>query len=197
MRYSIFFPQPIYIECRLHLLHELNRENMVICLSGLTQTSSELRFLVYHHEKVSTEAFDIHSGAFLQVKNSFFREKVIQAFNNNSHLIIWHSHPFTDIAQFSPTDDGNDTEQGKYLQKKIPRMYFIAMVAGQQNTLARIFSSDQCLQSINHIAVFGQNGLHNITNLSLEQKTCNQNRHNFITATALRLGRKVSGVLGK
>ena len=139
-------------------MSEAHRENMVVCYAGLIQDVETVKFLVYKFELVPHKAYDIHSGAFLQVKKSYYKKKVLYAYQNNSHLIIWHSHPFASHACFSAIDNENDIEQGSYLDKKLPELYFIAMLSGQRSTSARVFCKEKIFKEIDRLTILGQQG---------------------------------------
>ena len=162
MKYSIVIPDPILKNCGLHLLKEYNRENMVICLAGIKKSNRETTFLIQNFQAVPHEAFDIHSKVFLKVKKRYYKQRVLEAYNSNLHLIVWHSHPFCNIAHFSQTDLENDKEQGEYLKKKIPHLFFVALVSGRENTLGRVYTNNG-LQFIDNITIISKQGIKTIT----------------------------------
>jgi len=161
MNFSILFPETLFIQARLHLLKELNCENMVIGYCGINKIGKVITFLVQSIIEVPTQAFDVHSRVFLQVKKEYWRERVLEAHNNNLHILVWHSHPFSNIASFSTTDFLNDMEQGFYLLKKLPHLFFLALVSGRENTLARIYTNGN-LQEINNIKLISKRGYKSI-----------------------------------
>jgi len=170
MKFEILFPQSTFNACREHLLREVTRENMVFCWAGHILDNDTTRFLVYKFESVPHEEFDVHSGSYIQIKKYFYQDKVRFAYKNKSHLIIWHSHPFANNAYFSATDNENDNQQGKYLNKKIPKLYFIAMLSGQKSTSARIYCKNNSIRNIDRLTILSRQGYAQIFQNNNEKK---------------------------
>ena len=76
-------------------------------------------------------------------------------------------------------------------------MYFLAMVSGQGNTIARIYSKQHSLLYVNQLKVLGQQGMIEIIQPHEEKQLCDLYQKSGIIGTVLRLGEKVRNVFKK
>jgi hypothetical protein len=137
---SINIIEPDYDSLIGHLLQDTQKENMAFSLCGLNVIKNKREFLVKKINVVQPRDLLIHSRCGLELKLDYYISILNECRKFGLSLFEWHSHPFCDIAHFSPIDNQNDYEHAQFFKSLLPNQYYGNVVVAQKDLSARVFN---------------------------------------------------------
>ncbi len=140
-----------------HLLQDPDKENMAATLCGHSLVGKQLQLLVKEILLIEHDGLAVHARTGLVLTEDSYRKILTRCDTIKTDLIIWHSHPFADMAWFSGIDNNNDMMHAKFLTKHLPKAYYGNVVVAQKDYKARLFNKRTGLfEDIQEIVTFGQ-----------------------------------------
>jgi len=141
------------------LLRNRNEENMAVTFCGHNSFGKTLQLLVKDSQCIGDSGLSQHSAVGLELKKEAYRKILLASERTHTSLLFWHSHPFTDTAWFSGTDDQNDLMNAEFISKHLPHAYYGNVVVAQKSHKARLYNKKKKdFEDIPELVIIGQPG---------------------------------------
>jgi len=148
---SITFSEPLYTMMYDKLWNEQSLlESAAILFMDLASGVGTPRFLVREVVNVPPEAYEVRTGASIQISSIFVARMTKRALIAKQSLGFVHTHPFdfSDSPQFSTTDDAGENQLAPFLQARTNSSFHVAVVLSKEGVSARILGSSEKLSVI-------------------------------------------------
>jgi molybdopterin/thiamine biosynthesis adenylyltransferase len=150
MKFSIVFPEKIYLDCKKFLLRDPNNEQFGYLFTGINEYEGGIKLLVHTFlPAISRNDLEYQSTGGICPSPKFQMNAYSTCKKYGFHLIDVHSHPFdtTDYVRFSSIDDMHEFGSGRegvfgFTAMWNPGMYHASIVFGQKSLDARIYRPD-------------------------------------------------------
>lgn len=160
-----------------HLLQNPNQENMAVTFCGINKSMQKLQLLVKDVLLLQNNDLVLHTRTGLELNKNVYRQILLKAEKQDLSIIIWHSHPFSNNAEFSSIDNSNDINQGKFIKQSLPNIYYGNVVVAQQDYKARLFNTGiENFVQISEVEIVGKPKL---GNTSLDSSKFDRNYRAF------------------
>jgi hypothetical protein len=148
---SITFSEPLFTHLYNKLWNEQSSlESAAILFMDLATGLGTPRFLVREVVIVPPEAYEVRTGARLQLSSIFIARMTKRALVAKQSLGFVHTHPFdlSDSPQFSIIDDAGENRLAPFLLSRTKTPYHVAVVLSKEGASARILGSFEELSVI-------------------------------------------------
>jgi molybdopterin-synthase adenylyltransferase len=85
-----------------------------------------------------------------ELSPEFVASATQKARQTGSGIVFVHSHPFTDIAQFSAVDDAGEAHLSSFLKRRLPGPTHLALLLANSAFAARVLGTDASVRIISH-----------------------------------------------
>ena len=125
---------------RDHLLRDPAREEIAFLLCGRQQApDGRTALLVREVLEAPPEALDGQSLGHVTVSQDFGRRVLLRAREAGLDVLDAHSHPGAGRARFSAIDHDNEATMAGYVSRRIPGMWYGALVFTASDVQARLW----------------------------------------------------------
>lgn len=140
-----------------HLLKNQQQENIAVLYCGYSKYKNDFQLLVRDVWLIEDADLKVHYRTGLEFTEEMYRKILLRCRDSFTSIIIAHSHPFAEHAWFSPIDDENDLDHGKFIKQKLPDIYYGNLVVAQKDYKARIFNKEKELfEDIQELRTLGK-----------------------------------------
>jgi molybdopterin/thiamine biosynthesis adenylyltransferase len=123
-----------------HLLRDPGREEIAFLLCGRQQgPDGRAALLVREVVEAPAGALDGQSAGHVSVSQEFGRRLLLRARAAGLDVVDAHSHPGPGRARFSPLDDANEATVAAFVSRRIPGMWYGALVFTGTDVDARLW----------------------------------------------------------
>ena len=156
---GLIFPDDLLNSLRAELLSSAPNEAAAILLAGPAVTKERVRLLVRERHLVPPEHYIAQEELRIELSPNFLMPLLKRARNEGWSLILSHTHPFGDQAQFSHIDDAGEAATMPVLFRRTKGQPHGSLVLGGKDCAGRIYEANHpaLKQNEAHVAEVGQN----------------------------------------
>ena len=133
----------LFQRLRGHLLRDPGREEIAFLLCGRRQgPDGRTALLVREVVEAPADSLDGQSLGHVTVSQEFGRGVLLRAREAGLDILDAHSHPGAGRARFSAIDDENEATVAAYVSRRIPGMWYGALVFTANDVDARLWRAD-------------------------------------------------------
>lgn len=139
---GLIFPDVSLSSLRAELLASAPNEAAAILLAGSAVTNKGARLLVRERHLVPPEHYTTQEELRIELSPNFLMPLLKRARNEGWSLILSHTHPFGDQAQFSYIDDAGEAVTMPVLFRRTKGQPHGSLVLGRKECAGRIYKAN-------------------------------------------------------
>lgn len=137
---ALVFPGASLSRLRSELLSSAPKEAAAVLIAGQSTTSRGTRLLIREHHFVPSHEYQVQEQYRVVLPPSFLMPQLKRARNEGWSLVLTHTHPFGNEAQFSGVDDAGEAETLPVVFARTGGQSHGSLVLGREAAAGRIFS---------------------------------------------------------
>ena len=139
---KIVVPETLWRQLYSSLANEVV-ESAGIALANHVGLGDATRLLVSEIHQPGNGDYQVRNHLEATLSPDFVASVVRKARDRRMSVVFFHTHPFSEAAEFSPKDDRGEKLLASFVEQRIPGLSHAALVLGRQRPSARILGSQQ------------------------------------------------------